>query len=290
VSDHDQAAARTRRAARRILLALFLSVLGSATFAWGYAADGGTQVLGAGLGVAFAGIAYALATWAMYLMPTGGYVEEHPGFSSSPREQDLLADAVTAPPGPVSRPFLLGLAGLAAGALGLATLFPFRSLMSPRFARPVRALRRTAWASGRLRLVDPEGRPVRAADVTAATISSVYPEGHVGEADSLAFVVRIDPARLARRPPPGGDVDGVVAYSQMCTHAGCTVAVYEQGTGQVVCPCHQSAFDLWSAARPTSGPAGRPLPGLPIDVDSEGFLVAKGDFTAPPGPGFWSLK
>ncbi len=80
----------------------------------------------------------------------------------------------------------------------------------------------------------------------------------------------------------------MVAYSLLCTHAGCPVALYEQGTGRMLCPCHQSAFDLLAGAEPIAGPAGRPLPGLPIAVDTDGYLVARGDFTAPPGPGFWS--
>jgi ubiquinol-cytochrome c reductase iron-sulfur subunit len=117
----------------------------------------------------------------------------------------------------------------------------------------------------------------------------VFPEGHVRAGDVPAFAVRLDPARFAVAPP-GGHVDGLVAYSLLCTHAGCPVALYEQGAGRVLCPCHQSAFDLLTAARPIAGPAARRLPGLPLMVDGAGYLRATGDFTAPPGPGYWSRQ
>lgn len=288
MSDQANTRLRMRRAARRIRVALFLSVLGSAAFAWGYADGTHPQVLGVGLGVAFAGLAYTLSTWAKHLIPPGGHVEEHTGFTSGAHEQRLLVDSIAMPPSPLSRKRLLGYFGLAGGALGLAALFPLRSLIEPRISQPDHRLSTTGWAAGGLRLVDPDGRPIRLDDVTVQTISPVYPEGHVGEADAVAFVVRLDPARLTS-PPPGGDIDGVVAYSLLCTHAGCSVALYEQGTGRVLCPCHQSAFNLFSHARPVAGPAGRPLPGLPIAVDAAGYLIATGDFTAPPGPGYWSI-
>ncbi|MFD0822184.1 ubiquinol-cytochrome c reductase iron-sulfur subunit, partial [Micromonospora zhanjiangensis] len=124
-------------------------------------------------------------------------------------------------------------------------------------------------------------------DVPAGAIVGVFPEGDVTAADAPAFAVRLDPAELTV-PPPGGQVDGVVVYSLLCTHAGCPVRLYLKGTGRLLCPCHQSNFDLLAAARPVAGPAARPLPGLPIRLDPAGHLVAAGDFTAPPGPGFWS--
>jgi ubiquinol-cytochrome c reductase iron-sulfur subunit len=136
-------------------------------------------------------------------------------------------------------------------------------------------------------LVDADKRPVRISDVQAETVLTVFPEGHTDAGDVPTFVVRLDPAKFKTRAP-GGDIDGVVAYSLLCTHAGCPVSLYEQSTARMLCPCHQSVFDLLDGARPVAGPAARALPGLPIAVDAAGFLYATGDFTGPPGPGYWS--
>jgi ubiquinol-cytochrome c reductase iron-sulfur subunit len=176
---------------------------------------------------------------------------------------------------------------VAVGSLGVAALFPLRSLLSFRKPDPVPALRRTAWGAG-VRLVTPDGVPVRAADINTETIQIVVPEGHLKDGDAPAFVVRIDPARLTSAPPGGLTGGNLVAYSLLCTHAGCPVALYEQSTGRMLCPCHQSAFNLLAGAKPIAGPAARHLPGLPIEVDADGYLRARGDFTSPPGAGFWS--
>lgn len=276
-------------AVRRILVAFAVTVLGAAGFAVTYALGGNTQLLGASLALAFAGLAYGLAVWGRRLLPTGGFVEEKPILSTPPHQRTLLAEAAGGPESPVRRRGLIGMLLLGAGSVGVAMLFPLRSLLAFRRPDPVTALRQTAWRSGGLRLVTPQGVPVRAADVSTATIQIVVPEGHTRDGDVPAFVVRLDPNRLSK-PPSGGQVDGVVAYSLLCTHAGCPVALYEQTTGRMLCPCHQSAFDLFNGAVPIAGPAARPLPGLPIEVDADGYLRATGDFTAPPGAGFWSRQ
>jgi ubiquinol-cytochrome c reductase iron-sulfur subunit len=82
-------------------------------------------------------------------------------------------------------------------------------------------------------------------------------------------------------------VDGIVAYSKICTHVGCPVALYEQTTHHILCPCHQSTFDAPKGAQVIFGPAARPLPQLPITTNAEGFLVAQSDYTVPVGPSFW---
>ncbi len=85
----------------------------------------------------------------------------------------------------------------------------------------------------------------------------------------------------------GWVVDGIVAYSKLCTHVGCPVGLYQAQEALLLCPCHQSTFDVLAGAEPIFGPAARPLPQLPLAVDDEGYLVATGDFEAPVGPGFW---
>ncbi len=54
-----------------------------------------------------------------------------------------------------------------------------------------------------------------------------------------------------------------VAYSALCTHAGCAVAY---SNGQLACPCHGSIFDPANNARVVNGPAQRPLPKIPVEV------------------------
>ncbi len=276
-----------RRAERRIAISFGVSALGAIGFAVVYALGGQTQLEGVALAVAFGGLTVGFATWGAHLAPAGGRVEEHHGFGSDRHGREKLADEVSPPPG-YRRRSLLGLLAVALGSIGAAALFPLRSLLQPRGGDPVRELRTTPWSAGGLLLVDGDGKPVRAEDVTPDTILTVHPEGHPEAGDAPAFVVRLVPERFTA-PPPGGQVDGgVVAYSLLCTHAGCPVGLLEQGTGHLLCPCHQSVFDLLDGARPVQGPAGRPLPGLPIYVDDTGHLRAAGDFTAPPGPGFWS--
>lgn len=288
MSQADERSRRERAASGVVTAAFALSALGAAAFAAVYATGGQTQLEGLSLAVAFAGLAAGLGVWARRLLPTGGYVEEHEPFDSPATDRYLADEALLGPESPARRGGLLAMLALALGALGGAALFPLRSLLPFDREHPVRALRTTPWAAG-IRLVRSDGSPVRPADVAEGTLLTVFPEGHEERGDVPAFAVRLDPARFVV-PPPGGDVAGVVVYSLLCTHTGCPVALYIQKTARMLCPCHQSNFDLLAAARPIAGPAARPLPGLPITVDADGFLIATGDFTAPPGPGFWSLK
>ena len=82
-------------------------------------------------------------------------------------------------------------------------------------------------------------------------------------------------------------VENIVAYSKICTHAGCPVGLYQAELGLLLCPCHQSTFDVLEWARPVFGPAARSLPQLPLALDDDGYIIATGDFSGPVGPGFW---
>ena len=119
---------------------------------------------------------------------------------------------------------------------------------------------------------------------------TVFPEGFVDAADSQTILTRVGPEDV--RPFPGRESwspDGYLAFSKVCTHAGCPVGLYEAQTHRLFCPCHQSVFDVLDAARPTAGPAARPLPQLPLEVDPQGNLRSQSDFTEPVGPAFWNL-
>jgi ubiquinol-cytochrome c reductase iron-sulfur subunit len=107
------------------------------------------------------------------------------------------------------------------------------------------------------------------------------------------MLIRLRPDQLANLVAPAGQEDfgygDYVAYSKICTHAGCPVSLYEQETGRILCPCHQSQFDVTDGAKPVFGPATRSLPQLPITVDDEGYFMARSDFNAPVGPSFWNI-
>jgi ubiquinol-cytochrome c reductase iron-sulfur subunit len=130
--------------------------------------------------------------------------------------------------------------------------------------------------------------PIRPADLSRSSLTTAWPEGHEHDADASTLLLQVDRERF--RPLPGREdwvVGDIVAYSKLCTHTGCPVGLYQTELDLLLCPCHQSTFDVLNGAEPVFGPAARPLPQLPLDVDEEGFLVATGDFSAPVAGGFW---
>ncbi len=129
---------------------------------------------------------------------------------------------------------------------------------------------------------------MRASDLEVGTALTVYPEGHIEDGDASVLLMRVDPADLrlsAERQ--GWTVEGIVGYSKICTHAGCPVGLFAEGSGQLLCPCHQSVFDVLQGAKPLYGPASRALPQLPLTTSSDGELVALGGFPEPIGPSYW---
>lgn len=268
-----------------IVGAFAISALCSAGLAVVYALGGQPQLEGVLLGGALGGLAVGLITWGKRLMPGGHFVEERRRDLGEPAERRAvfrsLEGNVDAIP---RRGFLATMLGVAVGALGLAALFPIRSLGSA----PGRSLLETSWSAG-ARLVTSDDRPVRPEDINVGGVITVFPEGHTDAADSQAVLLRLETGQY--RPPTGRESwspQGLVAFSKVCTHAGCPVGLYQPATHQLFCPCHQSVFSVLEAATPTSGPATRPLPQLPLEIDSDGFVAAQGDFHEPVGPGFWS--
>jgi ubiquinol-cytochrome c reductase iron-sulfur subunit len=234
-----------------------------------------------GLALLCAGVAFVL--WANRVLDSGPYEEERESLAASAEEvavvEDELARGV-----PRSRRVWLRRSALAAGgALALGFLEPLRTLgPTPGFA-PLR----TSW-SGRPRVVTPDGVPVRDTDVALDAFLTVFPEGHTDEADAQVILLRVKPTLLAL-PPERADwaPGGLVAYSKVCTHAGCPVGLYLSEVHQLLCPCHQSSFDVLRAAEPVGGPAAWPLPQLPLQVDRNGELRSAGPLSAPVGPGWW---
>jgi ubiquinol-cytochrome c reductase iron-sulfur subunit len=183
--------------------------------------------------------------------------------------------------------------GFMGGGLGLMLLMPLGGLINnPNTGNP---LGRTAWAEG-VRLVRDDGSPIRPGDQEPGSLETVFPAvpGGNRQSDAATMLIRLRPAQLAEaRPREGQDDFGYgdyVAYSKICTHAGCPVSLYEQETSRILCPCHQSQFDVTQGAKPVFGPATRSLPQLPITVDDEGFFVARGDYPEAVGPTYWNRE
>ena len=154
----------------------------------------------------------------------------------------------------------------------------------------------TIWEKGVRLTRDPNGLPIKASDVTIGSAFHVIPE-NILELEEGFLDEKAKAAVLLMRLPldalnesedrKGWSYDGIVAYSKICTHVGCPVALYEQQTHNLLCPCHQSQFDVSNHCAVIFGPAARPLPQLPITVDAEGYLVAQSDFLEPVGPSYW---
>jgi ubiquinol-cytochrome c reductase iron-sulfur subunit len=141
-------------------------------------------------------------------------------------------------------------------------------------------------------VVDEEGALVSLNQIPEDGFLTVFPEGHEGAADAQTLLIHVRPGSLKLSPERmAGVPDGThVAYSKICTHAGCPVGLYRAESQSLLCPCHQSQFDVSDGAKPFFGPAARPLPQLPLGVDEENVLVAQGDFSEPVGPAFWDMN
>ena len=127
-------------------------------------------------------------------------------------------------------------------------------------------------------------------DLPLGGILTVFPDGDPTDPNSATLMIRVDPSLLQLDPDHlAWAPSGIVAYSKVCTHAGCPVGLYRSAQHTLICPCHQSEFDVLVGAKPINGPAARPLPQLPIQMAADGTFVALGDFPDPVGPSFWNI-
>jgi quinol---cytochrome c reductase iron-sulfur subunit len=251
-----------------------------------YLLGGQTQVEGVLLGIALGALGTGIVLWAHDLMDTPIVVEERHSAASSPAEAADFQAALTEEAGFTRRRMLVGMLLTAFAGLGAALAIPVLSL-GP---RPGAEQFSTAWRKG-LRLVRLDGSPVKPGDLEVDSFLTVFPEGAVGAADSQTLLIRVPPSALQLPPSQAaGAPDGYVAYSKICTHAGCPVGLFRATDRVLICPCHQSTFDVLTGANPIFGPAGRPLPQLPISIGADGSFTAEGDFPGPVGPSFWNIS
>jgi ubiquinol-cytochrome c reductase iron-sulfur subunit len=253
------------------------------------------ELLGVCLGMALACFGAAFVVFAKRLVPGDELEEEYPPDEHQEEQQQLFEIVHDAGSKITRKRLLIGAGAAAGGALGAAALTPALSLGPLLDTGP---LDHSPWRRG-TRLVDEEKRPIRADEIEHETFYTAFPEGADPEdIGSPVVLLRLDPSKL-RLPDgrAGWAPQGLVAYSKICTHAGCAVALYRKPTFPVlephdalVCPCHYSTFDPFTGGTVIYGPAGRPLPQLPLEVDSSGLLRAAGNFSQRVGPAWWNVR
>lgn len=264
--------------------------LGALAFVVLYVARPDTQLLGAALGISLAALAAVLALAARLLVPQETRTEPHPPVEE-PEEREEVVDLLRQAGGGVTRRKLLVVAGAgAAGALGTALVVPLASL-GPGLGNRLIASR---WRPGTL-LVDERGRSIRPDDIPVGSFVTAFPQGQSRFAlGSPVMVVRLRQEELELpEERESWAQDGVLAFSKICTHAGCAVSMFRYPTYEptserpaLVCPCHYSTFDVRRGGDVVFGPAARALPQLPLGLDRSGRLLAAGDFSGPVGPSY----
>lgn len=277
---------RERRAELAVLACFGVTLVTGLALLGVYASGGNTQLEGVLLAVCLGGLGTGIVLWAQELLSGEERVEERHPMGGGPAMSAAVADALTDEEGFSRRRALQAGLLAAVGGLAAALAIPVLSLGPA----PGRSLFETPWKKG-LRLVGFDGSPVRADAIPPDGVATVFPEGFVGSADGQAVLINAGTDRLALAgDAAAGAPGGFVAYSKVCTHAGCPVGLYRASQGALICPCHQSTFDVLHGAVPTFGPAARALPQLPIRLEADGTFTALGDFSEPVGPSFWDLR
>jgi ubiquinol-cytochrome c reductase iron-sulfur subunit len=234
--------------------------------------------------------------WAKKLMPDVEVVEQRHVLRSDPADRAAFAEN-----------FREGAAASGFGQrriirrslLGALAVFPLPLVVFLRDLGPLPGtrLRETIWEKGVGILTDATYRKIRPEDIPVGGLVNAVPanllereeaDGNLNERGKASIIlVRMDPADIVSQQGDGWDYQGILAFSKICTHVGCPISLYQQRTHHLLCPCHQSTFDLADSGNVIFGPAARRMPQLPITVDAQGYLVAAEGFQEPVGPSFW---
>ncbi len=249
------------------------------------------QLLGLTMGLALAFLAAATIVAGKFVVPQEVAVEERGELLREREAEEVVEMLEQGGEGISRRGLLAGAGGVAGVALAGAAAAPLASL-GPRLHN----IHTTDWHRG-VRLLDDTGKPYLASDIHVGAFYTALPEGgdpeHLG---SGILVVRL-PSEFLHLPPArqGWAVDGIVAYSKICPHAGCAISLYRYPTyaptssePAFTCPCHYSTFAPGLGGRLIFGPAGRALPQLPLMMDGRGQLRAAGPFHEDIGPSWWN--
>ncbi len=281
-----------RRAELRIVACWSVTAVCALGLMVTYVLGGQPQVEGLLLFGAFGGLGVGFALWARDLLPGHDITAPREQHANSESIRVALVESFERGGGAMARrPFLLKVLLPVGGLFGLSFVFPLASL-GP---RPHTLFDHTAWRPGD-RLVMDDGTPIKLGDVPVNGLVTVFPEGVTDENDKAAAqtvllnlgTADFNPAPNQASWSPIDNGNRYVAFSKVCTHAGCPVSLYNRATYQLVCPCHQSTFDVLTRCNPVFGPASRSLPQLPVSVNQNGYLIATNDYDQPVGPGFWN--
>lgn len=277
-----------------------------------------TPILGLTIGLAILGVGVGAIAYSKKFIPEEISVQQrHIGGSPEIDQKTTIAvlnDSLQSS-GIMRRSLIKRSLGFGAGALGIMAVIPLGGLVKNPWAEGDKS---PLWTSGwtptnneKIYLRRDTGRHddvalVRAEDLDGGAIETVFPfrESERGNSEALlaalhradnpVMLIRLRPDAATKVIKRSGQEDfnygDYYAYSKICTHLGCPTSLYESQTNRILCPCHQSQFDLLTYAKPIFGPAARPLPQLPLSVDGDGYLVAKGDFIESIGPAFWERK
>lgn len=296
---HMSDAARHPRRVENIIAVVFLVAMvffGIAGAA--YWQNWSPWVFGGALGAGMFALGFGVTAWGKYLMPQGPFVEERHTLAKSPEERNALSAALVERTAVVvkRRKMLGGLLALGGGIMGIVLAFPLLRSLGP---LPKDEFEVSDWRAGTV-LVDSNGEPVRRETLVAGGIMTVYPRNQMRiENGRVTFTdqgLATDQTVLIRLPGgafttvPGREnwtPDGYVAYSKVCTHLGCPVGLYERELELLVCPCHQSMFNVRNGAVPQFGPAPRPLPQLALGYNDQGYLIATAPYDQALGPGYF---
>ena len=306
-ADHDPVA--EKRAERQVAILFLISALGTLLFIYSYyfikddlfvflPAMGSTNAhqlfLGLGLAIALFFIGAAAIHWAKTLMPDEEVIAMRHTMRSEDEDREAFVATVKERAGAAGlgrRSLIKRSMGLSLGLIGLSPLVLLRDL-GP---LPKDDLTKTSWAAGTRLVTDPGDRPIRPEDLEIGAVAQVLPQlrpeqertlNDIGKDAVLLIRIRPEEFQLSAERLSWTH-EGIIAFSKICSHMGCAVALYEQSTKHLLCPCHQSTFDVPRAAKVIFGPAARPLPQLAITVDAEGYLIAQKPFSEPVGPSFW---
>jgi ubiquinol-cytochrome c reductase iron-sulfur subunit len=298
-----------KRAERQVAILFLISTIGTLLFIYSYyfIADdvyfffpvmGDTNahqlLLGLGLAIALFFIGAAAIHWAKTLMPDEEVIAMRHTMRSDDEDRNDFVATVKERAGAAAlgrRSLIKRSMGLSLGLIGLSPLILLRDL-GP---LPKDDLTKTSWMAGTRLVTDPGDRPIRPEDLEIGAVAQVLPQLRTDQKRTLndigkdaVLLIRIRPEEFQLSPERlSWTHNGIIAFSKICSHMGCAVALYEQTTKHLLCPCHQSTFDVPRAAKVIFGPAARPLPQLAITVDAEGYLIAQKPFNEPVGPSFW---
>ena len=307
--DDPQVTVHGKRAERVVVACFLLTFIAGCGFVAAYVGLGVHTVdktlrsnlaLGLSMSVMFLALGLGALIWVRHLMPNVEVTQQRHDLRSDEKQRqatEAYFKEGTANSQFVKRPLVRRTLMLGTLPLLAAPVVLLRDL-GP---QPGTSLRHTVWSPGRRLLIQGLNKPITPAQFSApGSMITIVPDGYEDDQDALTkaavILIKFRPGELHIPTRHQGStlvgtmnwtVDNIVAYSKICTHVGCPVALYEQTTHHILCPCHQSTFEATTGATVIFGPAARPLPQLPLTTDSSGFLVARRDFTEPVGPSFW---